>query len=171
MLLKKLSYDVFTTLLVEIEETLNNRPMTYLSYEYNDQAITRFHLLFGRNISKQNLIHIDYRGCTAKNTEQQQKRVKFIINHCNNRFYEEYILALRERHQYDVRKFNNGRNFRSSHPELFLSKGVLKICSKFTGKHPCRSAISIKSHNRTSTQVFSCKFAAYFQDTFSEKHL
>ena len=27
---------------------------------------------------------------------------------------------------------------------LFLGKGVLKICSKFTGEHPCRSAISIK---------------------------
>ena len=27
---------------------------------------------------------------------------------------------------------------------MFLRKGVLKICSKFTGEHPCRSAISIK---------------------------
>ena len=35
---------------------------------------------------------------------------------------------------------------RSRHPEVFLGKGVLKICSKFTGEHPCRSAISIKSH-------------------------
>ena len=26
--------------------------------------------------------------------------------------------------------------FRSSHPDLFLGKGVLKICSKFTGEHP-----------------------------------
>ena len=34
--------------------------------------------------------------------------------------------------------------FRSSHSEVFLRKGVLKICSKFTGEHPCRSAISIK---------------------------
>ena len=34
--------------------------------------------------------------------------------------------------------------FRSSHPEVFLVKGVLKICSKFTGKHPRRIAISIK---------------------------
>ena len=33
---------------------------------------------------------------------------------------------------------------RSSHPEVFLRKGVLKVCSKFTGEHPCRSAISIK---------------------------
>ena len=25
---------------------------------------------------------------------------------------------------------------RSCHPEVFLGKGVLKICSKFTGEHP-----------------------------------
>ena len=32
---------------------------------------------------------------------------------------------------------------RSSHPEVFLGKGVLKICSKFT-EHPSRIVISIK---------------------------
>ena len=51
MLLKKPHY-VLTTLLVEIEQTLNSRPMTYLSDEHNDQAITPSHLLYGRNISK-----------------------------------------------------------------------------------------------------------------------
>ena len=34
--------------------------------------------------------------------------------------------------------------FRSSHSELFLGKGVLKIRRKIIGEHPCRSAISIK---------------------------
>ena len=34
--------------------------------------------------------------------------------------------------------------YRSSRPKVFLGKGVLKICSKFTGEHPYRSAISIK---------------------------
>ena len=34
--------------------------------------------------------------------------------------------------------------FGSSQPEVFLEKAVLKICSKFTGEHPCRSVISIK---------------------------
>ena len=32
----------------------------------------------------------------------------------------------------------------SSPPEVVLGKGALKICSKFTGEHPCRSVISIK---------------------------
>ena len=38
----------------------------------------------------------------------------------------------------------NFLRFRSSHPDVFLRKGVLKICSKFAGEHPCRSVISIK---------------------------
>ena len=33
--------------------------------------------------------------------------------------------------------------FSSSHQAMFLYKVVLKICSKFTGEYPCRSAISI----------------------------
>ena len=48
---------------------------------------------------------------------------------------------------------------RSSHPEVFLGKGVLKICSKFTGEHQLY-------WNRTSAWVFSCKFAAYFKKSF-----
>ena len=39
-----------------------------------------------------------------------------------------------------IKNYNN----RSSHPEVFFRKGVLKICSKFTGEHPCQSVITIK---------------------------
>ena len=35
---------------------------------------------------------------------------------------------------------------RSSRPEVFLGKGVLKICAKFMGEHPCQSGISIQSN-------------------------
>ena len=35
-------------------------------------------------------------------------------------------------------------DFRSTRLEVFLVKGVLKICCKFTGEHPCRNVISIK---------------------------
>ena len=34
--------------------------------------------------------------------------------------------------------------FRSSRPEVYLRKAVLKICSKFTGEHSFESVISIK---------------------------
>ena len=34
---------------------------------------------------------------------------------------------------------------RSSHPGVFLGKGILKICSKFTGEHSCRKVILIRN--------------------------
>ena len=37
-------------------------------------------------------------------------------------------------------------NFRSSHPEVLLEEGVLKICSKFTREHPYCKATLLKSH-------------------------
>ena len=33
---------------------------------------------------------------------------------------------------------------RNSPSEVFLGEGVLKICGKSTGEHPCRNVISIK---------------------------
>ena len=49
---------------------------------------------------------------------------------------------------------------RSSHPGVFLGKGILKICSQFIG-----------NLNHTSALVFSCKSTAYFQNTFLQEHL
>ena len=43
------------------------------------------------------------------------------------------------------------RRQRSSRPEVFLGKGVLKICSKFTREQPCQSVY----WNHTSAWVFS----------------
>ena len=75
--------------------------------------------------------------------------------------------------------------YTSSQLEVFLGKGVLKICSKFTGEHSCRGAISIKLQSmprcdfnkvakllywtRTSALVLSCKFAKHlFKTPFLE---
>ena len=42
-------------------------------------------------------------------------------------------------------------------PKVFLRKGVLKICSKFAGEHPCQSVISVKLQSS--------------ENTFSQEHL
>ena len=36
---------------------------------------------------------------------------------------------------------------RSSYPEMFLEKSVLKICRKFTGEHPCQCLVLITLQN------------------------
>ena len=38
----------------------------------------------------------------------------------------------------------NKKPFAEAATQKFLGKAVLKICSKFTGEHPCQGAISIK---------------------------
>ena len=47
-------------------------------------------------------------------------------------------------HETFYSKIQKCEKFRSSHPDAFLGKCILKICSKFTVDHPCRSVISKK---------------------------
>ena len=42
---------------------------------------------------------------------------------------------------------------RNSPPEVLLEKGVVKICSKFSGEQPCRSAILIKLQSKFAIQI------------------
>ena len=58
---------------------------------------------------------------------------------------------------------------RSSHPEIFLGKGALKICSKFTGEHPCQSVILLKSVSATLLKShFRMGVLLYISYKFSE---
>ena len=45
--------------------------------------------------------------------------------------------------------------FRSNHPKVFLWKGVLEICSKFTGEHPRRTVILIKLQSNFTETHFN----------------
>ena len=78
------------------------------------------------------------------------------------------VCAMPNTHQ----KYYYCQKFRSSPQKVFFQKGVLKICIKFAGKHPCRKLISIKLTcsfikywNLTSPWVFSCKLRTYLQNT------
>ena len=67
-------------------------------------------------------------------------------------------------------------SYKSSHPEVFLEKGVLKICSKFTIEHPCRSTISIKlqsnfieitlRHGCSPVNLLHIFMTLFFKNTF-----
>ena len=73
--------------------------------------------------------------------------------------------------------FCNGSILRSTPPEVFLAKRVMKIRSKFTGQHLYQSVISIKLQSNF-VQValqYECSpvnlLAAHFQNTFSQESL
>ena len=54
--------------------------------------------------------------------------------------------------------------FRSSRPEVFCKKGVLRNFTKFTGKHLCQSLFFNK--RETLAQVFSCEFCETLRTPF-----
>ena len=63
--------------------------------------------------------------------------------------------------------------FRNNLSEVFLGKGVLKICNKLTEEHPCRSVISIKLICNFIEIWFrqGCFHNTYSQNTFCKEHL
>ena len=100
--------------------------------------------------------------CGYRNETLTQNRLKFIFtfSHSNQNLVTSFsfyfvilwqICQLNIKIRYNLiqlflcnRKRNkNGSLHRSSHSEVFLGKGVLKICSQFAGEYPCRSAFSI----------------------------
>ena len=57
--------------------------------------------------------------------------------------------------------------FRSSRPEVFCKKGVLKNFAKFTWKYLCQSLFFNKvAKKETLSQLFSCKFCRIVKNTF-----
>ena len=45
------TFEELQTILCEIEVAMNNRPLAYLSEDDLDEALTPFHLMYGRSIS------------------------------------------------------------------------------------------------------------------------
>ena len=56
--------------------------------------------------------------------------------------------------------------FRSSRPEVFCKKVVLRSFTKFTGKHLCQSLFFNKVKKETLAQMFSCEFCEISKNTF-----
>ena len=68
---------------------------------------------------------------------------------------------------------------RSSRPEVFCKKDILRNLVKFTGKHLCQSLFFYEVaggarnfiKKETLAQVFSCEFWKYSNNTFFTEHL
>ena len=80
--------------------------------------------------------------------------------------------------QYCQEKVHNTLNVRSSSPEVFCKKGVLRNFAEFTGKHLCIILFLIQSQasacnfiqKETHAQVFSCEFYEISKNTFLIEH-
>ena len=88
---------------------MNSRCLAYTSEENYAESITPIHLLDGRDINRKNSdVNHFIELSEANDARKQLSNLQQITSHSNKRLYNEYILALREGHQYD----------RQSHPHF-----------------------------------------------------
>lgn len=104
---KLLTYSQLLTLVKECQAVINDRPLTYLSNEPFDMTpICPSEIVLGKRVTT--LPYKDYPDdydpdiCdTSIAIRSLQKCQKSILEHFRNRFISEYLVNLRERHQYD----------------------------------------------------------------------
>ena len=94
----QLNFEEVKTIITEVENAINSRPFTYLSDENHEEALTPFHLIFGRNINSKYVVTCDVESMSADKMTTSSRRMEVVMAHFMSRFYKEYITALRERH-------------------------------------------------------------------------
>jgi len=94
------------TLVVEIEATLNDRPLTHVSCDVADtEPITPAHLLYGRRITSlpyrrvEDDEVVDPTFGEDKDIERKVKQLGSILQHFRSRWKHEYLTSLREFHK------------------------------------------------------------------------
>ena len=118
----KFTYDELLTALVEIESTLNDRPLTYVYDEVGEIALTPSHLVYGRRIN----------GLPDKVDEPDDVvedghhlRFKYLsqkLAHFWQRWRKEYITSLREFHRVNTNK-ENGEEIRVGDVVIVFEEG------------------------------------------------
>ncbi|XP_065896204.1 uncharacterized protein [Dysidea avara] len=102
----KISLVVLQTLIVEVEATLNDRPLTHVSSDLSDaEPLTPSHLLHGHRITPlphevvegQDLTDPTYGSIT--DVSQRAKLQAFLFNQFQSRWKFEYLTSLREYHR------------------------------------------------------------------------
>ena len=100
------SLDELNTIVAEIESTLNDRPITFLSADSDDEMpLTPSHLLHGRTLTNVPYPLVDEDEISDPSFEIQAKlkkrylRISQLLEHFWRRWTSEYLPALREHHK------------------------------------------------------------------------
>ena len=97
----RVTYDEMATVLTEVENILNNRPLTCTFNEMSEEEmLTPNHLLYGRRLVgvNENTDHV------TTDINVRHEYLETLITHFWNRWYKEYLSELREKHVYGCKK-------------------------------------------------------------------
>ena len=117
-----LNYEEINSALIDVERTLNSRPLTHLEEDNTEIALTPFHLLYGRNVNTENL-----NSENAKYLRQRYTVLKQVLEHFSNRFFKEYINSLHEKHCYGRKKVNDECKLRIEEIVLIKQENVPRL--------------------------------------------
>ena len=107
----RLSFDELFTVLTEVENTLNSRPLTYDYDEPGVEMLTPSHLIFGRRLSAlAEGIHQRVDNNEFDDISNLHKRFLYLtrkLSHFWSRWHKEYLVGLREAHKSGKRESPN----------------------------------------------------------------
>ena len=103
-----ISSEELYTLIKEIQAVVNDRPLTYASGDLNDpEPLTPSKLLLGHDVRAVPQYEIDEDSSESfgdlNAIRRAEKRRSVLYHHFQNRFVDEYLNALRERHSYQTK--------------------------------------------------------------------
>jgi len=93
-----INFEEMNTVLAEIEGVTNSRPLTYISEEEYSENLTPNHLIYGRNITASQCNISDIEESSKQSYREMRKHCSDLIKHFKQRFIEEYLNALKQRH-------------------------------------------------------------------------
>lgn len=99
----RLTYEEMLTLLVKIENIINNRPITYV-YDEVSQPLTPNHLIFGRKLETNVPITDDNEEYVPLEFETIERNLTYFWEQWKN----EYVTSLREQHLGNQKKSDSG---------------------------------------------------------------
>ena len=123
-----MSYEELETILYEIEYVINCRPLVYLSDDDIHDALTPFHLLYGRNLLTYK-VNNDYH-IKNEQTSHVSKRFRKLQTDLNNYwtcFSKSYLNELRQHHIYRSAKANSNRRCNLQNGDVVVIKEDFKV--------------------------------------------
>ena len=161
----KFSYDEMHTAIVEIEAIINSRPLSYVSSDDTEEALTPSHLLVGRRIlslpDNLNYLELDDFEISDVSVQRRARYLNSVLNHFWKRWSKEYLLELRESHRHQ----HKGKScpsisvgdivivYDQDHPRGFWK--VAKVEKMLSGKdsHVRGAALRVASRSGHSTTL------------------